>query len=92
MRAPVCATLGFLEKLTLRPDELTEADAEDVFANGVGRDALVDAIVIAALFNMIVRLADSFGWHVPSEDELAARAEMRFGSSYALPTRAEAGV
>jgi hypothetical protein len=92
VRAPVCATLGFLEKLTLRPGELTEADAEQVFAAGVKRDALVDAVVITALFNMIARLADSFGWHVPTEAELAARAEMRLGSSYALLTPAEAGV
>jgi alkylhydroperoxidase family enzyme len=92
VRAQVCATLGFLEKLTLRPDELTAADADDVLSTGVGKDALVDAIHIAALFSMIVRLADSFGWHVPSEAELAARAEMRFGSSYALLTPAEAGV
>ena len=92
VRAPVCATLGFLEKLTLRPAELTEADAEEVFAAGVSRDALIDAIHVAALFNMIVRLADSFGWHVPPDAELSARAEMRLGSSYALLTPAEAGV
>ena len=92
MRAQVCATLGFLEKLTLRPDELAEADAEEVLATGVSRDALVDAVVVASLFNMIVRLADSFGWRVPPEAELEARAEMRFGSSYELLTPARAGV
>ena len=85
---PLRATLGFLAKLTLEPDGLTEADAEAVLAAGVSRDALVDAIHIAALFNMIVRLADSFGWHVPSDEQLAARAEMRLGSSYALLTPA----
>jgi alkylhydroperoxidase family enzyme len=78
------ATLGFLEKMTLEPETLTQEDAEAVLEAGVGRDPLLDAIHIAALFNMIVRLADSFGWHVPSDEELAARAEMRFGSSYAL--------
>jgi hypothetical protein len=55
-----------------------------VLASGVQRDALVDAIHVAALFNMIARLADAFGWHVPSDEELAARAELRLGSSYAL--------
>jgi hypothetical protein len=40
--------------------------------------------VVAALFNMIARLADSFGWLVPPDEELAARAEFRFGASYAL--------
>ena len=81
---PLRATLGFLEKLTLEPDTLTRADAEVVLSAGVSEDALVDAIVVAALFNMIARLADSFGWHVPSEEELEARAEFRFGASYAL--------
>lgn len=86
MEEPLRATLGFLEKLTLRPDALTQGDAEAVLAAGVSEDALVDAIHVAALFNMIVRLADSFGWHVPLDRELAARAETSLGSSYALLT------
>jgi alkylhydroperoxidase family enzyme len=86
---PLRATLGFLEQLTLRPDTLTAADAEAVLAAGVGEDALVDAIHIAALFSMIVRLADSFDWHVPPDAALAARAEARLGSSYALLMPAE---
>jgi len=83
---PLRATLGFLEQLTLRPETLTTRDAEAVIAAGVSEDALVDAIHVAALFNMIVRLADSFGWHVPLDQELAARAGSRIGSSYALLT------
>ena len=63
---------------------LRAQDAEDVLAAGVRQDALIDAIHVAALFNMIVRLADSFGWHVPPSAELAAGAEARLGSSYAL--------
>jgi alkylhydroperoxidase family enzyme len=80
------ATLGFLETLTLVPEDLTVGDAQAVLATGVSEDALVDAIHIAALFNMIVRLADSFGWHVPADAELAAGVEKRLGSSYALLT------
>jgi len=53
---------------------------------GRREDALIDAIHIAALFNMIVRLADSFDWYVPLDRELAAGAERRLGSSYALLT------
>jgi hypothetical protein len=40
---------------------------------------------------MIVRLADSFGWHVPLDQELAARAEARLGSSYALLRPSDVG-
>jgi hypothetical protein len=86
------ATLGFLEKLTLRPEALTAQDAEAVLAAGVRRDPLVDAIHVAALFTMIVRLADSFGWHVPLDRELAARAKARLGSSYALLTPSDVGI
>ena len=86
------ATLGFLEKLTLRPDELRRQDAEEVLAAGVRRNALIDAIHIAALFAMIVRLADSFGWHVPLDREVAAGAETRLGSSYALLTPSDVGI
>jgi alkylhydroperoxidase family enzyme len=83
---PLRATLGFLEKLTLRPDALSARDAEAVLDAGVREDALVDAIHVAALFSMIVRLADSFDWHVQPERELAAGAGRRLGSSYALMT------
>ena len=78
------ATLGFLEKLTLRPNELGPEDAEAVRAAGVSHAALVDAIHVAALFNMIVRLADSLGWDVPPFDEFSARADEMLASGYAL--------
>ena len=52
----------------------------------MNEDALVDAIHVAALFNMIVRLADAFDWHVQRPEELAAGAPTRLGSSYALLT------
>ena len=80
----VRATLGFLEQMTLRPDELAPADAEAVLAAGVSRDGLVDAIHVAALFNMIVRLADSLGWDVPPYEAFFARADAMLESGYAL--------
>ena len=78
------ATLGFIEKLTLRPGELQPRDAQDVLAAGVSRAALVDAIHVAALFNMIVRLADSLGWDVPPFDEFAGRADAMLAGGYRL--------
>jgi alkylhydroperoxidase family enzyme len=78
------AALGFVEKLTLRPGELGAADADAARAAGVSDDALVDAIHVAALFNMIVRLADSLGWDVPSFEEFSARADAMLASGYAL--------
>jgi alkylhydroperoxidase family enzyme len=78
------ATLGFVEKLTLRPEELAPLDAEAVLAAGVSREALVDAIHVAALFNMIVRLADSLGWDVPPFEAFAARAGSMLAGGYSL--------
>lgn len=77
-------TLGFLEKMTLRPGELSPADAEAVLAAGVSRDALLDAIHVSALFNMIVRLAEALGWDVPPFEDFFARAEAMLDSGYAL--------
>jgi alkylhydroperoxidase family enzyme len=78
------ATLGFIEKLTLRPAELEPADADEVLATGVSRAALVDAIHVAALFNMIVRMADSLAWDVPPWEAFAGRAEGMLAGGYAL--------
>ncbi len=70
--------------MTLRPDELGPADADAVRAAGVSDEALVDAIHVCALFNMIVRLADSLGWDVPPLEAFAARAETMLATGYAL--------
>jgi alkylhydroperoxidase family enzyme len=78
------ATLGFVEKLTLRPAEVTSRDAAEVLEAGVSTAALTDAIQVAALFNMIVRLADSLGWDVPPFDAFEARADRMLASGYAL--------
>ncbi len=81
------ATLGFLEKLTLRPEELGSEDADAVRAAGVSEEALVDAIHVGALFNMIVRLADSLGWDVPPWEACLARGEAMLAGGYSLSGR-----
>ena len=78
------ATLGFIEKQTLRPEELTVADAEAAYAAGVSPQALRDAAQVSALFNMIVRLADSFGWDVPEWDRLLQRAPAMLEGGYRM--------
>jgi alkylhydroperoxidase family enzyme len=84
LRPELAATLAFLEILTLRPDELTRADAEAAYAAGVSRDALRDAATVCSLFSMIVRLADSFGWDVPAWERLQARAPAMLEGGYAI--------
>ena len=78
------AMLGFIETLTLRPDELTRADADAVRAAGVSDEAMVDAIAVASLFNMIVRVADSMRFEVPPYESFLARAETMLAEGYLL--------
>jgi alkylhydroperoxidase family enzyme len=78
------ATLGFLEQLTLRPEELSPADAEGAYEAGVSRQALRDAATVCSLFNMIVRLADAFGWDVPPWERLTQRAPAMLEGGYVM--------
>jgi hypothetical protein len=55
-----------------------------VRAAGVSDPALRDAAPVCALFSMIVRLADSLGWDVPSPERLAARAPAMLEGGYSL--------
>jgi hypothetical protein len=70
--------------LTLRPDELTEANAQAAYAAGVSQDALRDAATVCALFNMITRLADALGWDVPEAERLASRAPAMLAGGYSF--------
>ena len=84
LRPELAATLVFLEKLTLRPDQLEPADAAAVRAAGVSDQALRDAATVCALFSMIVRLADSLGWDVPTWERLMARAPAMLEGGYRI--------
>jgi hypothetical protein len=50
----------------------------------VSRQALLDAARVSALFNMIVRLADSFGWDVPEWETLMARSGAMHDGGYRM--------
>ena len=89
LRPELRATLTFLEKLTLRPDELGPDDAAAVRSAGVSDQALRDASTVCALFNMIVRLADSLGWEVPPPEAFASRGRVLLESGYRLRTADE---
>jgi alkylhydroperoxidase family enzyme len=69
--------LGLLETVTLRPDEVGPADVTAVRAVGVSDEAIEDALAVCACFNLIDRLADSFGFtpisHVIGHEGLMKR-------------------
>jgi alkylhydroperoxidase family enzyme len=60
------AVLGLVRKMTLDHASLTADDVRPALALGVSREALVEALHVAYLFNVYDRLADSLGWDVPA--------------------------
>jgi alkylhydroperoxidase family enzyme len=76
------STLGLLRKLTLTPDAITAADVRAVMAHGVSKEAIGDAFNVCFLFNIYDRLADTFGWEVPSEAAFNAGAKRLLGRGY----------
>jgi alkylhydroperoxidase family enzyme len=59
------STLGFIEKLTLSPDQLGSEDVAALRAEGLADRAIADAIYICVGFNIINRVADALGVQVP---------------------------
>ena len=76
-------TLVFLQKLTLRPEQVTADDARSVLRSGVSAESLMDAIAVASLFNVITRYADALDFAMPSEREFQSAAKMLLARGYA---------
>lgn len=77
------ATLRFLEKLTLRPAEITAADARAVYACGVSRAALTDAVAVGSVFAIITRYANALDFAMPSPAEFDKAGAMLLKRGYA---------
>lgn len=78
---PLRATLRLLQQMTLAPQSLERAHLQAALAAGVEREALRDAIYVAAAFNVIVRMADAMDFRLPDAAGNAASAKslLRFG-------------
>lgn len=76
------ATLGFLEKLTLHPNDVRPADIAPLRAAGVSDEAIEDAINVCALFNIYDRMADALGWWLPAAGGYAAGARNLIARGY----------
>ena len=82
--AKLRATLGFLEKLTLQPNDVRPRDVAPLRAAGLSDQAIEDAINVCALFNIYDRLADALGWHLPDAAGYAASAQNLMRRGYLL--------
>lgn len=76
------ATLAFLEKMTLRPRDLTADDARTVLRAGVTTEALRDAVAVATLFNVITRYADALDFAIPTADEFDRAGDVLLKRGY----------
>jgi alkylhydroperoxidase family enzyme len=70
------AMLGFLEKVTLTPSDVTPEDVIPLRTLGINDQAIEDALVVCALFNIIDRMADSLNVEIPSPEVFAYTGEM----------------
>ena len=80
----VASVLTFLEKLTLRPAEISPTDIPPMFAAGVTAPQIEDAIYICYLFNVITRLADAFEFDVKSSEKIQAGAKNLYNLGYGI--------
>ena len=58
--------LGFLEKLTITPEQVGPHDVAALEEIGITYRAITDAVYICMGFNIINRIADAMGFEVPS--------------------------
>ena len=78
--------LKYVKKLTLTPYKMIQADADAVFAAGWDDDALSDAILVCALFNMANRIVDGHGISRQLPDaRLRERGALLANSGYVRP-------
>jgi len=70
------ATLGFLEKMTSHPADLSAEDARTVLRAGVTSESLTDAIAVASAFNIVTRYADALDFAIPSPSEFDRAGDM----------------
>lgn len=76
------ATLIMLGKLT-REHEINADDVSAALETGVSAEQIEDALAVCVAFNVTNRLADTFGFHVPSEHAFEAGAKYLLKRGYA---------
>lgn len=77
-------TLAFLEKLTLRPEDVVPDDVAPLRAAGISDRAISDAIHVCAAFNAIDRIADAFAFAIPSPEAFDKAADFLLSKGYDL--------
>jgi len=86
VRPQLTAVLPLLEKTTLTPERIGPSDVDTVRAAGVPDDAIVDALHVNLIFNIMNRLANAFDFAWDSDDHVRLGAAVIHRISYRLPS------
>ncbi len=81
IEAPLRATLWMLRKLT-REGEVTAEDMRRVLSSGVSREQIEDALAVYFVFDTTARLANAFGFELPSQEAFEAGAKYLSARGY----------
>jgi uncharacterized peroxidase-related enzyme len=76
---------ALLERVTLDPAHVAQEDVDAVRTAGVSDEAIIDALYVGFVFNIVNRMANTFGytWETEAERLLLARTLDRIG--YRVP-------
>lgn len=77
------AMLGFLEKLTLTPEQVSAQDVAVLRNAGLTDRAIREAIYVCFLFSVMDRLADAFDYTIPSAKSTGRAARFLYRMGYA---------
>jgi uncharacterized peroxidase-related enzyme len=86
VRPQLLAVLPFLEKATRTPERIGPSDADAVRAAGVPDEAIVDALHVNLIFNIMNRLANAFDFVWDSHEHVRLGAKVIHRISYRLPS------
>jgi uncharacterized peroxidase-related enzyme len=82
IRGELRAALLFSAKLTLEPGAVVADDARAVRETGASESQLEDVVRIVGLLNVINRLADALGAHVPTPEALVGGSRFMLKRGY----------
>ena len=85
MRPVAAAILPLLDKVTRTPDQVASSDVDVVRAAGVPDEAIIDALHVNLVFNVMNRLANAFDFSWDSEEHVRISARVIHRISYRLP-------
>ena len=80
----VRSMLGFLEKITLSPGEVSSDDIATLRSAGLSKRAIEEALYVCFLFNLIDRLADAFDFHLPTAEGYRRNGRVLYTLGYRI--------